>query len=203
MTEKGVVIARKENRGGRNRIDYFITVDCFKHVCMRSSSKKGQEVRTYFIELDNFVSIYTQRIVEGLLKKLNKLEKKERQDGSGWIYIFRAGGKVMKIGHTDNLAHRFSGYNTGRAKDVKPLFTFETKNRKKAEDCVKAFCKAKRFKKRRKLYEVDEDIVHRIMGMCKKVGDVQLEGDETWSAKERGSYYVMFANKDDPQPTTI
>jgi phage anti-repressor protein/predicted GIY-YIG superfamily endonuclease len=193
IVTKAQVVNRPENRGGHNRRDYFLTLECFKHICMRSSSKKGTEVRTYFIELDNFVTRYTREIVEGLLKKLNTVEKKARNDGSGWIYIFRAKGSILKIGQTQDLIDRLRTYNTGRVDDVELLASFKTDHRKKAEDCVKTFVKAKRYKKRRELYEVDDDIIKRVMGMCTKIGDIKLASTEQWKAKDSGLYYMIFA----------
>ena len=162
---------------------------------MRSSSKKADEVRTYFIELDNFVTQYTKRIIEGLVKNLNIVEKKQRSDGSGWIYIFRVKGNIMKLGQTQDLIKRLQAYNTGRLDDIELLATYETEYRKKAEDCVKTFVKAKRYRKRRELYEVDEDIIQRVMGMCTKIGDTKLSNNEQWKAKENGLYYMIFVDK--------
>lgn len=182
--------------GGQNKKDYMLTVHCFKRLCMRSKTKKAEDVRTYFIEIDDFLTQYKDRILDGLLRKLNKkVSKQKTPDGQGWIYIFRAKKSIFKIGRAEDLRERLRGYNTGRADDIQLLATFETKNRMKAENCVKAFVQAKRYKKRRELYEVDQDIITRVMKMCAHVGNEKLHHNEEWHVNEDDNYYVFFADQ--------
>lgn len=161
---------------------------------MRSKSEKAEEVRTYFIEIDDFITRYTERIVNGLVRNLNKSEHKKIHDGPGWIYIFRVNKHLIKVGHTNNLLKRLSTYNTGRDNDIQMLATYESKNRM-AEDCVKSFSEAKRYSKRRELYEVDENIIKRVMKVCSEVGDQKLYYNEKWKIKTDGNYFVLFTSK--------
>lgn len=181
-----------DNRGGHNYKKVLLTVDTFKRLCMRSHSKKAEDVRTYFIELDNFVTMYTERILRGLLTKLNK-SRKQLGDGSGWVYIFRLKDDIFKLGQTQNLIDRLRTYNTGRLEDVEILMSIETKHKKKVEQCVKAFVDAKRFRKRKELYEVDEDIIKRVMQMCVKMGDA--DPNKQWTVKRDHNYYIFIDDK--------
>ena len=52
-------IAKTIGRGGSNRIQVMITIDCFKRLCMQSKTKQAELVRTYFIETDEFISNYS------------------------------------------------------------------------------------------------------------------------------------------------
>jgi phage anti-repressor protein/predicted GIY-YIG superfamily endonuclease len=186
--------AMERQRGGYNKNIILITVDTFKRMCMRSKSEKAEMVRTYFIELDNFLEKYATRIMLGILKKLNKSEKTKRSDGSGWIYIFKVKNKIYKIGQTSDLIKRLQAYQTGRLEDVRMIATYETQNRKKAEQCVKSFIEEKRLKKRKELYEVNEDIIKRVMKLCGDLGDNVHLKDKEWNVKQEGHYYILFSN---------
>ena len=57
----------KQGKGGHNKNEVMLTTDAFKRLCMRSKTVKAEDVRTYFIELDNFVTMYKTDILNGLL----------------------------------------------------------------------------------------------------------------------------------------
>ena len=41
-----------ENRGGQNMVDYQISVDMVKQICMIQRSEKGRQYRQYFLDLE-------------------------------------------------------------------------------------------------------------------------------------------------------
>lgn len=55
--------ARSQKGGNRYKL-VMLSINCFKRLCMRSRSKKAEDVRTYFIELDDFISHYSDQISE-------------------------------------------------------------------------------------------------------------------------------------------
>jgi predicted GIY-YIG superfamily endonuclease len=157
---------------------------------MRSRTKKSEDVRTYFIELDDFVGMYKTDILNGLLTKLNK--KRRSKDGEGLIYVFRVKDGVMKIGYTKDMLQRLRNYMVGRADNIEILASFKTSNRKKVEQCVKTFCQAKRYAARKELYQVDEDIIKRVMRLCVNIGDHSHPGK--LSVESEGKYYIFIDN---------
>lgn len=78
---------------------------------------------------------------------------------------------------------------------VKFIATYETKNRKKAEQCVSAFVKDKRVEARKELYEIDEEIVKRVMQLCANMGDVRLHHDEEWKIQSYKNFYILFSKE--------
>ena len=53
----------------------MLTIDCFKMLCQSTQSKKGKEVRRYFIDVEKLLNKYKSYIIEGLEDKVKSLEK--------------------------------------------------------------------------------------------------------------------------------
>lgn len=182
---------------GHNYKKIMLSVDCFKRLCMRSRSAKSEEVRTYFIELDNFITHYSDQISDGIIKDIEKVAKKVKEypnkDGPGYIYAIRASNSksgLIKIGYASDLIQRLRVYDVGRADDVELLYAFRTSYRKKVENCLKALMEAKRFKKRKEIYEVDLDIIKKLITGCNKLS---IDATQVKANSEQdGKYYLMF-----------
>lgn len=184
--------------GNHYKLKVMLTSDCMKRLCMRSRSEKAETVRTYFIEIDEFINHYSDQIVDGIVDDIEKLQKNNNlNDGPGYLYIFKVAKHLNKIGYTDDLKKRLSTYNTGRATDVKLLYTYRVEHKKEVEQCVKEFMKEKRFKKRREIYKIDSEIIVKLIKYCAtmsfklhfKSSNTKLEDSEQYD-------YVALVQKD-------
>lgn len=183
--------------GGLNSIDVMMTVDCFKRLCMRSNTKPAELVRTYFIEIDEFVTHYSDQISDGIMNDIEevaqKIKKNPKNDGPGYIYAIRVAKGLLKLGYAKDLLSRLSVYNTGRAEDVELLYAFRTESRKGVEGCIKGLLEAKRFRKRREIYEADIDVIKKLIHGCDKM-NLEILGKKEKSTQD-GKYYLMFMKK--------
>lgn len=175
----------------------MLTVDCFKRLCMRSRSRKAEDVRTYFIELDDFISHYSDQISDGIMQDIEKVARKIKRnpkaDGPGYIYAIRASSttpNLIKVGETSDIVARLRAYNTGRAEDVELLYAFKTADRKTVEACVKGLMESKRYRKRKEIYEIDFDILKKIIVGCNKMS-MDMKEVKPKSTLD-GKYYVLF-----------
>jgi phage anti-repressor protein len=186
------------SKGGNNYKKVMLTPDCMKRICMRSTSNKAETVRTYFIEIENFLIHYNDQIVEGIMRDIQDLARKniaeKRNDGPGVIYILRAdkaSSNLNKIGQTGmELIQRLRTYNTGRAQDVEVLSVYRTEYRMEVERCIKKLMKEKQFKKRREIYHVNWEIIQKLIAGCAQLS-MKLHGVSRNSVMD-GEYYIIF-----------
>ena len=176
----------------------MITPDCMKRVCMRSRSLKAESVRTYFIEIEEFIVTYNDQIVDGIMRDVEKVAlynmKHPSKDGPGYMYIFQAAKNLIKLGYTEDLKRRIIAYNTGRAKDIEMLYVYRVERRKEVERCVKGFLEGKRFKKRREIYHIDWQVVQKLIQGCAAMSmKLHHKGKGASSPKETDAYYMVIA----------
>lgn len=190
---------RKGKYGGNNYKVVMISPDCFKRLCMRSTSKKAEEVRTYFIELEGLLVRYRTTLMKGMDNEIKLMEKalrpKSKEDSAGYVYVIKASpdkDSVFKIGRTKDLNKRLSTYSTGSLIGVELVFKLRTDNYQATEECVKAMVKPDRYKKYNEIYKVDIDMIKEIIKKC----DETAQYRKLYTAKKapvmKGGYYFVL-----------
>ena len=191
-----------KTHGGNNKKHILITPDCFKRLCMRSRSKKSEEVRTYFIELESLLVKYRSVLLKGMSEEIKQMSKalkpKDPANKNGYIYVLKASplkDSVYKIGRTKNLHKRLITYSTGTIDGVDLVFKYRTDNSDATEDCIKAIFKGDRYRKNKEIYKADINDIKAITKRC----DDLVNFKRVFSKKERpemtGGYYVIIKNK--------
>jgi phage anti-repressor protein len=169
------IIIKNENKigkGGRNEIIYMLTPDCAKMILQSTKSKKGTEVRKYFIEIEKMLYKYKDTIIKSLSNELTlvKNNQKPKPDNKKRkIYIFKAlntNETLYKLGKTTNLKNRLKTYNSGNANDIEPLFILPVNDIDSVESCVKKCCKKYQYRKYKEVYEIDIDVLKEVMTDC-------------------------------------
>ena len=155
-----------------NKEIIMLTPDCFKRLCLLSRTKKAEEVRTYFLELEKLIGNYKDYIIDGLKNTINILENNQKeplQKINGTIYILRSLkdiNGIYRFGQTEDFKKRLSNYNSANSDKMQVMYIFETKDSKKIQDCVIAQIKPQRYKKRKDFYEIDINILKNIIRDC-------------------------------------
>jgi len=75
-------VVRKEKTGKISKINkeiILLTPDCFKRMCLLSRTKKAEEVRTYYLELEKLLNNYKNYIINGLQKTVEILENNQKE----------------------------------------------------------------------------------------------------------------------------
>lgn len=194
---------KKGKYGGNNYKLVMISPDCFKRLCMRSTSKKAEEVRTYFIELESLLVRYRTTLMKGMDNEIQLMERalkpKNPEDSAGYIYVLKASPErdsVFKIGRTKDLNKRLSTYSTGTLHGVELVFKFRTDNYRATEECVKAMVRPDRYKKYNEIYKAEIDMIKELIKKC----DETAQYRKLYTAKKapimKGGYYFVLEKID-------
>ena len=158
-----------------NKEIILLTPDCFKRLCLLSKTKKGEEVRTYFIELEKLINNYKNYIIDGLKNTVKILENNQKpipKNIKGVIYILKSPKDIdgiYRFGKTQDFYNRIANYNSSNSDKMQVLFIFETKNIQQIEDCVISQIKQYRYKKRKDFYQINIDIIKQIINSCNEL----------------------------------
>jgi phage anti-repressor protein len=194
-------IKKGKGSGGSNKELILITPDCFKRICQLTRSSKGDLVRDYFIQLEVMINKYKDYIIDGLNRKIRKLENNQKpyiNKEKGVIYVFKVADKendsVYKVGRTENIKKRLATYNTSVADNIDVLFVYECDNIKRVEKCIHNLMKEYQYRKYKEVYEVNIDILKEAIDDC---GDVinKYKKDNVTRKQTGGKLFVSFVRK--------
>ena len=153
----------------------LLTPDSFKRLCLLSKTKKGEEVRTYFIELEKLINNYKNYIINGLKSTVTILENNQKpipRNTKGVVYILKSPKDIdgiYRFGKTQDFTNRLANYNFANSDKMQVLFIFETKNIQQIEDCVISQIKQFRYKKRKDFYQIDINIIKQLINSCNQL----------------------------------
>jgi phage anti-repressor protein len=168
------IITKPNNKGiGKNNEKiYMLTPDCAKLILQSTKSKKGNEVRQYFIEIEKMLYKYKDLIIKNLsneLKLVKNNQKSKFDNKKNKIYIFKALNTdltLYKIGRANNLKIRLKQHNSPLANDLKVLYEYETENIKQVETCIKALMKHAQYRKYKEVFQIDINIIKKFIKHC-------------------------------------
>lgn len=187
----------KKTHGGQNREDIFLTTEAFKRLCMMSKTKKSEEVRLYFLEMENLIIKYKDYIIDGMEKKIQQLENNQKpkiNPNKKIIYVFKSLNTdltLYKIGRTINSKTRFKSHNSPLANDIEIILQYETSDIDQVESCIKSLMKKSQYRKYKEIYQVDINIIKKAIKKCKNnVEEINQDID-----KQNGGTEIL--NKDD------
>ena len=196
--------SKKQMRyGGNNCKQVLLTPDCFKRLCMQTKCERGEQVRTYFIDLEALVVRYSQQIIAGIRADEEQLRRNMRPrdpaDSAGYVYVIRASEKmdgVFKIGRSKDLNRRLDEYQTGRADLLEVVFKLRTDSLQQVEACVRAWMRDNRHNGCRmrcnEVYKADIDLIKTVIHKCDAVGRAKVEFARRKPLTMTGGYYVVL-----------
>ena len=165
----------KSNKKGRPHEEIIITPECMKRLCMSSASEKGEQVRTYFIQLESLIDKYKQTIIDDLNKKVGILENNQKpkvDPKKGVIYVLRTSRSVenlFRIGRSKNFLTRLLSHNSIEPDNIEIVNLYEVDDIVRVENCVKNALKPKQYRKRKEIYQVDGDLIKEVINTCEKL----------------------------------
>jgi len=166
----------KKGSGGHNAEKILLTIRCFKKFCQLTRSKHGNEVRDYFIDVEETLNQYKDYIINGMQDKIIKIEKDQKPKTNpekGVIYIFQTpnseDNSLYKIGRTTDLKKRLQSHQSPMAHDIDVLFYYESDNIVSIERCIKALMKEYQYRKYKEVYKINIDIIKSLIIECDSI----------------------------------
>jgi hypothetical protein len=148
----------------------MLTPDCAKMILQLTKSKKGTEVRRYFIEIEKMLYKYKDLIIKNLSSELTIIKTNQKpkiNNKKNAIYIFKALNTdltLYKIGRASDLKMRLKSHNSPLANDLNVLYEYETENIKQA--CIKALMKNAQYRKYKEVFQIDINIIKTFIKQC-------------------------------------
>jgi len=144
-----ILLVRKDDRkneGGFNKEDVMLNVDTFKNLCMLAKTKKGKEIRKYYVKLEN---IYNQLNKEEIEKQKILLMEKDVEnkkkvemtlrdsfDKRSVVYLIKISMNdeiIYKFGYTDDIITRLRTHKNQISEDIELVYCIESKDNKMLE----------------------------------------------------------------------
>jgi predicted GIY-YIG superfamily endonuclease len=154
-----IKLEKKAKVSKSNKEIILLTPDCFKRLCLLSKTKKAEEVRTYFIELEKHIDKYKDVIIE---KYIANHTSQQTEIKGGVIYLLNTDlnlPNVYKIGKTTDFKSRLKTHQSSTVDNIKVVKVYKTKDIDNVEKCLKQYLKEKQYKKYKEFYQVDKEIV--------------------------------------------
>ncbi len=210
---KNWVLGEQKPKTHNNEL-ILLTSDCFKMLCMRSNTKKANQVRQYYIELEKLLDKYKEIIVENLNKKISVLEKdlkNEKYDLGDTVYIYKEidelGEIYFRVGETENLNSRLIKHNSSSVHKKELFVKIKTTHKKHLEECIKAHLYQYRYKDRKDYFKANPRLIKKAIGNCKiivkdftnKNNNREIEQTGGISSNKKNSDKIMGVDVNDPQ----
>ncbi len=186
--------------GKNNEKIYMLTPDCAKMILQSTKSKKGTEVRRYFIEIEKMLYKYKDLIIKNLTDELKIIKnniKPKLSNKKNKIYVFKALNTdltLYKIGRAKDLKTRLKSHNSPLANDLEVIYEYETENLKQVEECLKAQMKHAQYRKYKEVYQIDIKIIENFIKQCDS--NIKIVKDYVKKQQSGGLYmYIPNINK--------
>ena len=190
-------ITKGKSTGGRPAEIIMLTPDCFKRLCMLSKTKKAEEVRSYFLQLEKHIDKYKDFIIEALDKKVAILKNNQKpivSPKSGVLYIMKTDldiDGIYKIGKSNKFKGRVATHNSSHVDNVEIILVFETHDIDSVEKCLKLALKGKQYRKRKEFYEVELDLIKELLEDC---DNLMLKAkNKPKKFAQSGGFFIMLS----------
>jgi len=119
---------KKNGRGGDRKSEQILmTVRTFKKFCMKSKTKKADEIHDYYIQLEELVQELVEEESQELRERLTaSIKHKENNiltnfEDKPVVYVGYIDTNLVKFGYSNNIKQRIKKHR----REIKPDFTFE------------------------------------------------------------------------------
>lgn len=137
----------EENRGGHNRETILLTIHCFKKLCLKTKTKKSDEIHDYYLSLENIINEVIYEQSEQLRNQLSIKNKeiltiKEKTLVSAYnekptVYIILVEENIVKFGFSNHLENRLNTHKREIGNHVSLNYVVESLYNREIETMIK------------------------------------------------------------------
>ncbi len=133
--------------GGHNIEGIFITIHCFKKLCLKAKTKKSDEIHEYYVSLEEIMNEVVSEQAHDLKIKLTLKDHEisiirektliESLKNRQVVYLAKVDTNIIKFGYTNDIKARVSGHKCSGWKEFNLLHVIESVNSKQIENMIK------------------------------------------------------------------
>lgn len=167
--------------GGQNKETILLTIKCFKKLCMKTKTKKSDEIHEYYISLEELINetVYEQseQLRNQLSLKDDKLKQKEQNilnnfDRKPVLYVGITENNVVKFGYSDDIKTRIIDHKNDISKDFTIDLIYESVYNREIERRIK------------KHYILSTKIITKNYGQKNKIQTELIQLNDNFTIKE-------------------
>ena len=197
------ILKKTNNNFGRPSELIMLTSECFKRICMLTKSSKGEEVRSYYIQLEKHIDKYKDNIINDLRSRVKVLEQNmkpiEIPKEEGVIYVLNTHedislNDIYKLGISENFKKRLLTHQSSHADNVEVKHIYKTSDVKGVERCLRTVLRERQYRKKKEFYQIDLESLKQIIENCgnslllvKKSKPIKSGG-----GTKEGNYYIYL-----------
>ena len=148
----------RKNEGGFNKEDIMLNIDTFKNLCMLAKTKKGKEIRRYYVKIEN---IYNELIKEEIEQQKNLLMETKKKvemtlrdsfNKRSIVYVIKIlinDELIYKFGYTDDIVSRLRTHKNQIGEDIELVYCIESKDNKMLEKLLIDYLEQYKFRIKR------------------------------------------------------
>lgn len=155
-SEKTILLQVEENKireetRGRKTEQILLNINSFKKLCLKSNTKKANEIHDYFIKLEE---IYHEILDEESNELRNQIVEKDilfiqntqnlllkNFHKKPIVYLIKINENLYKFGNTDNIKRRFTEHRREINENIQLIYCIECKNNTLLEQKLKDYFK--------------------------------------------------------------
>jgi len=186
---------------GRPEEEIMLSPNCFKRLSMMSRTAKAEEVRNYFISIEEHLDKYKGYIISALNKKVEKYEKELKPTPeitkTNVIYVLKTNQNIedlYKLGISKEFKSRLATHQSSHPDKLDIVYVYETEMIEKVENCLKGLLKDKGYRKRKEFYEIDINILKQLIKTCDCMSLIIRKNPKLLKDSEC-KYIIHMANK--------
>ena len=198
-----IIVKTHVSKVGRPSEQILLTIGCFKRLTLRSNTQKADEVRDYYLELEEHLDKYKSHIITALNQRIGVLEYNQKpkfNPKSGVIYVLKNALNQIpisepteyRIGKASIFKNRYGSHNSSHPDDMEIMFQYETNDIDRVESCLKVILKPVQYRSRKEFYTVTLDQIKQLLKSCNELKNIIPIPNQKGGNANDYQYHIYF-----------